>query len=114
VLNHREDQPLSWQPASVIPLLVNSALSDSIVSIGVGGVSTMPRAGERHSCFVTVFRDRERERERERWRKKLLHRMWLSVNGNIPHEKIVGYNKNKDLGSYGKFLHRKEVNGRIY
>ena len=44
---------------------------------------------------------------RERWRKKMLHRMWLSVNGNIPPEKIVGYNKNRELGSYGKFLYKK-------
>jgi hypothetical protein len=74
VLNHREEQPLSWQPAAVILSLVKSALSDSIVSIGVGGVSIMPRAGECHSCFIKEFR------EREGWRKKLLHRMWLSVN----------------------------------
>lgn len=33
--------------------------------------------------------------------------MWLSVNGNIPPEKIIRYNKNRELGSYGKFLYKK-------
>jgi len=61
VFNHREEPPLSWQPATVILLLVKSALSDSIASIGVGGVSIMPRAGECHSCFI-----KERERGGEK------------------------------------------------
>jgi hypothetical protein len=74
VFNHREEQPLSWQPATVILLLVKSALSDSIVSIGVGGVSIHILLESSESS------ERERERERGGWRKKLLHRMWLSVN----------------------------------
>jgi len=59
LLNHREEQTLSWQPATGILLLAKSALSDSIVSIGVGGLSIMPRAGECHSCFIEVLREKE-------------------------------------------------------
>jgi hypothetical protein len=64
VLNPREELPLSWQPATVILLLVKSALSDSVVSIGVGGISIMPRAGECHLGFIIVFRGRKRGGEK--------------------------------------------------
>ena len=80
MINHRGELPLSVQPATVILLLVKSALLDSIISIGVGGVSVMPRAGECHSCFIKVFRERGVG-------KKLPHRTWLSVNGNRASEK---------------------------
>ena len=52
----------------MILLLVKSALSDNIVSIRVGGLSIMRRAGECHSCFIKEFIEKERERERERER----------------------------------------------
>jgi hypothetical protein len=65
VLNPREEQPISWQPATVILLLVKRALSDSIVSLGVGGVSIMLRAGECHSAFIIVFKERKRRGEKK-------------------------------------------------
>jgi len=68
----------------------------------------MHNAKGRRTPFMFCYSvQRERERERERRRKKLLQRMWLSVNGNIPPEKIIRYNKNRELGSYGKFLYKK-------
>jgi hypothetical protein len=60
----------------------------------------MPKAGKRHSYLIKVFKEREAD-------KKSLHRMWLSVNGNTASEKIVGYNKNREPGNYGKILYKK-------